>query len=47
MDMKEDQQLWCKTFFLKKLGPRARTITNEELAQELHKPVIESLKEEK
>ena len=45
MDIKEDQQVQFIGFFTKKTG--AGTGVNEELAQELHKPVIKKLKERK
>ena len=43
MDIKEDQQVWCTSFLIKKTGSGANK--NEVLAQELHKPVIKKSKE--
>ena len=44
MVIKEDQQVWSTNFFDKKTGSRASM--NEELAQELHKPVIKKIQKE-
>ena len=41
MVIKEDQKVWSLNFFDKKTGSRASI--NEELAQELHKPVIKKI----
>ena len=38
MDIKEDSQVWCIRFLTRKQG--LGVSVNEELAQELHKPVI-------
>ena len=40
MDIKEDLEIWFITFFYKKTVSGAKASVNEELAQELHKPVI-------
>ena len=45
MDIKEDQQVQFIGFFTKKTG--AGTGVNEELAQELHKPVIKKVERRK
>ena len=41
MDIKENQQVWSVSFLTKK---RIESDLNEELAQDLHKPVIKKLK---
>ena len=45
MAIKQDQQVWSVSFFDKKTGLRANV--NGELAQELHRPVIEKFKRRK
>ena len=53
MDIKEYEQVWFKFFFDKKTGLRlietskAGVSVNEELAQELHKPLITKFKRKK
>ena len=44
MDIKENQQVWSVSFLTKK---RIESDLNEELAQDLHKPVIKKLKRRK
>ena len=44
MDIKEDQQVWSVSFLRKK---RIESDLNEELTQDLHKPVIIKLKRRK
>ena len=45
MDIKKDQQVWFAVFFDKKTGVGMGV--NEELAQELYKPVIKKFKNRK
>ena len=44
MDIKEDQEVWSVNFLTKK---RIESDLNEELTQDLHKPVIIKLKRRK
>ena len=50
MDIKEDLLLWFIIFFYKKvdsLGVNIRVKHNEELAEELHKPILTNFKQRK
>ena len=45
MNIKEHEQVWSISLFDKKTG--SGVSVNEQLAKELHKPVIKNFKEEK